>query len=348
MKKISIALTEATLMATLLTGFSACQHKELCFDHDPHAPKSLVRIEATYEQEWQYDYDNRTDWAHYPTWQESFGMTYDALRPTLPDGLRVRIYNTDEPEEVLNLPTQGDEVYMRPGEHSLLFYNNDTEYIVFNGMQTYASAKATTRAVTRSSYLGNSFTDATAEQTVNQPDMLYGSYLDSYTVERSTTPAVLPVTMHPLVFTYLVRYEFSHGLEYVSLARGALAGMAESVQLNSGQTSDEEVTVLYDCTLESFGPQAVVRTFGIPSFPNSHYTTKSERRYGLNLEVRLKNGKMKSFDFDITEQVSSQPQGGVIVVKDIEISDEEGTEGGSGFDVDINDWGEYEDIELPL
>lgn len=32
----------------------------------------------------------------------------------------------------------------------------------------------------------------------------------------------------------------------------------------------------------------------------------------------------------------------------IEISDEDGTEGGSGFEVDVEDWGEYEDVELPL
>lgn len=346
MKKIAIALANMWLMAALM--LVSCQHKELCFDHDPHAPKSQVRIEATYQQEWQYDYQELTHWAAYPTWQESFGMAYDDLRPALPTGLRVRLYNADASEEVLNLPPQGDVVNMRPGEHALLFYNNDTEYIVFNGLQSYASAKATTRALTRSSYLGNSYTDVTAEQTVNQPDMLYGSYLDSYTAERSTTVAVLPVTMHPLVFTYLVRYEFSHGLQYVSLARGALAGMAGSVQLNSGQTSEEEVTVLYDCTLESFGAQSLVRSFGVPNFPNDHYITKAERKYGLNLEVRLKNGKIKSFDFDVTDQVERQPQGGVIVVSGIEISDEEGTEGGSGFDVDIDGWGEYEDIELPL
>lgn len=55
-----------------------------------------------------------------------------------------------------------------------------------------------------------------------------------------------------------------------------------------------------------------------------------------------------SFDFDVTDQVAAQPQGGVIVVRDIEIPDEKGMEGGSGFDVDIDDWGEYEDVELPL
>ena len=64
--------------------------------------------------------------------------------------------------------------------------------------------------------------------------------------------------------------------------------------------------------------------------------------------MRLKNGLVKSFDFDVTDQVAAQPQGGVIVVSDIAISDDEGQSGGSGFDVSVDSWGEYEDIELPL
>ena len=215
-------------------------------------------------------------------------------------------------------------------------------------MNSFASAMATTRTRTRASYGGNPYMENTVENTVNAPDMLYGNYMENYTAERKTETDELPVTMHPLVFTYLVRYEFSHGLEYVALARGALAGMAGAVWLNSGRTSEEAVTILYDCSVEDFGAQACVHSFGIPDYPNEHYTARAERRYGLNLEVRLKNGKVKSFDFDVTDQVAVQPQGGVIVVSGIEISDEDGTEGGSGFEVDVEDWGEYEDVELPL
>lgn len=335
-------------MAGMLFTFSSCEHKDLCFDHDSHAPKSDVRIEAAYEKEWQYTYKEGTDWKNYPSWMESFGMEYKNLQPVTPDGLRVQVYNTDGSDNIFNIAPDGGIVQIRPGEHSILFYNNDTEYIVFDEMQDYASARATTRTRSRSSYLGNAYLENKNENTVNSPDMLYGSYMESYTAVRSTETKVIPITMHPLVFTYLVRYEFSHGLEYVALTRGALAGMAEAVWLNSGRTSEHAATILYDCTLQDFGAQALVRSFGIPDFPNEHYTTRVERKYGLNLEVRLKNGKVKSFDFDVTDQVARQPQGGVIVVKGIEISDEEGTEGGSGFDVDIDDWGDYEDVELPL
>ncbi len=334
------------LFAGMLMLFSSCEHKDLCFDHDPHAPKSYVRIDAQYEKEWHYTHEGGTDWKNHPTWQETFGMEYDSLRPIMPDGLRLQVYNDDGSNEIMNIAPEGDIVYMRPGEHSLLFYNNDTEYVLFDEMHSFASAKATTRTRSRASYLGNSYMETASENTVNQPDMLYGSYMESYVAERSTETDVIPVAMRPLVFTYLVRYEFSHGVEHVSLARGALAGMAQSVWLNNGKTSEDEATVLYDCTVEDFGAQALVRSFGTPDFPNEHYGARDRRKYGLNLEVRLRNGKIKSFDFDVTDQIAAQPQGGVIVVGGIEISDEEAEEGGSGFDVNVEGWGEYEDIEI--
>lgn len=325
---------------------SSCTHKDLCFDHDPHALKYGVIVEAEYEREWFRLYDGGTDWSSYPGWSEEFGTDYDALRPGIPSGLRVRIYNQDNTHDMANIAPEGGLVHIGEGEHSLLFHNNDTEYILFKDMQSFSTAKATTRSNVRPSYSGSAM--HRNEVTVNPPDMLYGNYMESYTSRKQAEPDLLPVTMHPLVFTYLVQYRFSSGLKYVSLARGALAGMAESVYLNSGRTSEEEVTILFDCTLYREGATASVLSFGVPDFPNEYYKTKSDKRYSLNLEVKLKNGKMKRFDFDITEQIKGQPQGGVIVVEGIVITDDEGMGGNSGFDVDVDGWGDYEDIELPL
>lgn len=343
-------LKYALLSASILTLCPSCEHKDLCFDHDAHAPKSDVHLKAVYENEWEQAIEGGPDWETYPAWESEFGMGYDDLRPGTPDGLRVQVYNEDGTNNVVNLAPGGGTVRMRTGRHSLLLYNNDTECIIFDDMGSFTSAKATTRSRSRVSYSGNPYMGNTAENTVTEPDMLYGNYIKSYTASLNTEVDEIPITMHPLVFTYLVRYEFSHGLEYVALARGALAGMAGGVWLHSGRTSDEEATILYDCTLQDFGEQACVNSFGIPDYPNEHYTKLgSERKYALQLEVRLKNGKyLPPFNYDVTDQVAAQPQGGVIVVSGIEISDDDGAGSGSGFDVSVTDWGEYEDIELPL
>ena len=341
MKKLNHILTLCLAMIAL----ASCEHKELCYIHDQHAKKYQADIKATYEQEWQYTYKGATDWK--ANWPSYMTMDYDDLRPEIPAGLRVVSYDEASRQNITNLPAHGGILSLSEGLYSLLFYNNDTEYIVFDEMASFASARATTRSRSRNTYLGNTYSKAENENTVNPPDMLYGNYRDGYRAEKSAVAPELAITMHPLVFTYVIRYEFSKGFQYVSLARGALAGMAESVYLNSGRTSEELATILYDCTLESFGTQAVVNSFGVPNYPNENYS-RAEQTFALNLEVKLKNGNMKTFEFDVTDQVKAQPHGGVIVVKDLVVTDEEGKAGGSGFQVSINGWGEYEDIVLPL
>lgn len=267
----------------------------------------------------------------------------------MPTGIRARIYTGGIAENEGNLSPEGGRLYMNEGTHDLLFYNNDTEYIVFNDIAALTSARATTRSLTRGSFEAMH----ADERTVNQPDMLYGAYIGSYEALPTQETVSLPVRLQPLTYTYLVRYEFQQGLQYVALARGALAGMAESVYLNDGHTGPESATVMFDCTLRDYGPEATVKSFGIPDYPGDHYgddTRTTEHTYHLNLEVRLHNGAMKTFEFDVTDQVKAQPRGGVIIVSDgLVITDEEGAAGsGGGFDIDVEGWGDYIDIPLPL
>lgn len=321
--------------AVLLSG---CR-KDLCYDHDSHALSARANVRPTWECVWERDYGK--GWHN--SWPEEFGCEYERFCPDPATGIATFVYHEDGSRTEQHLPAEGGEVPMSEGTKNILLYNDDTRYIVFSDLDSWASASATTRTRTRSTYNrehGN-------ELTVNAPDILYGTWIESYKAIRTEEPVALPVTMRPLVYTYLIRYEFDSGLEYVALARGALSGMAGSVYLQDGHTGDEAVTVLYDCELTAFGTEAAVTSFGVPEFPGDHYVQRSDRRYGLNLEVRLLNGKIKTFEFDITEQLAQQPRGGVITVSGLEVSEQEAG-GGAGFDAEVEGWGEFEDIELPL
>ena len=325
----------------ILLLLSGCR-KDLCYTHDEHGWAVKVNVVADWEQEWERMHE--TDWEQ--NWMEDFSCSYDELRPDVADGIRVLVYpDQGDRYNEYNLEAEGGRLSMAEGMNSLLFYNNDTEYIVFSDLDASAAASATTRTRTRTTFTS---TPAHAdERTINEPDMLYGTYVDEYEAQKTVEPVDLPLTMRPLVYTYLVRYEFSHGLEYVALARGALAGMAESVYLQDGHTGEAAATVLYDCTLQSYGAEAQVQTFGVPNYPGEGYG-RAAQVYTLNLEVRLNNGKILDYEFDVTAQVEKQPRGGVILVDGIEVSDEDGQEGSGGFDVDVDGWGDYVDIPLPL
>ncbi len=322
---------------------------DLCFDHPQHSARYATDVNISYDLDWEQPYDNLTDWS--AGWDAlGLGFPYGALRPCEPEGIRMTAYSVDGPRVENNIAASGEEVFITPGENSLLFYNNDTEFIVFNDMGSYQTASATTRSRSRSTYAGNplyrpSRVAGRDETTVSAPDVLFGKYIDSYIQERVTEAQKLDITMRPLVFTYLIRFRFLHGYDYVALARGALSGMAAAVYLHNGRTADDALTVLYDCTLEDWGVMAEVRSFGIPDFPNPIYG-RGDGSFAVTLEVRLKNGKILEFHYDVTDQIADQPHGGVVTIDDIEISDADGSGGGSGFDVSVDGWGEFEDVEI--
>ena len=245
-------------------------------------------------------------------WDSPAGYAYDSLRPVPGGGLAVFVYREEGSPTERHIGADGGVLPVGEGRHSLLFYNDDTEYIVFSGLDTWVEASATTRTRTRSTYQ-----DAHGEEsTVNSPDMLFGAWIENYEPAGSpdATPLDLPVTLRPLVYKYVLVYEFESGIEYVKLARGALAGMAHSVFLQDGRTGPEKATVLFDETdidLERGVVSAVVSTFGVPDFPDRYYngtTPESESgTFGLNLEVMLPDGSIKVFEFDISEQMLSVP-----------------------------------------
>lgn len=338
---LKIMLASAVLAPLLL---SSCR-KELCYNHWEHSLSVKADIRAAYEQEWELDCGCAWEGA----WQTyGFNTGYDALRPEIPSGLKVLVYNPDGKYEEKNGEAEGYLVRMSEGEHSLLMYNNDTEYLLFNDLESTATATVTTRTRTRIPYSE----EHKNEITVNAPDMLYGHYVEYWFGEKKLEPDILDADMHPLVFTYYIRCEFSSGAQYIKQARGALSGMAAAVYLKDGSSSEDVITVLFnedDCVVLDDGVEASVCSFGLPGFSDgSNVPVQNVGECFLTLDVELRNGNVKSFKVDVTAQMLSQPRGGVILVDGLVITDEEGSELGGGFDVDVDGWGEYEDIELPL
>lgn len=333
------------LMAVaLLPALSSCR-KDLCYNHFRTASIAL-----DWELEWERDYGM----AHAANWDTPLhGFEYHTLRPERPEWVTMVKYTGGaEPYEYF-MPVNGDDVNIgEPGDYSLLFYNNDTEYIVLSDMASLAAARASTTSRSRASltYMASRYPDF---RSTNPPDVLYSAYFDNAPEIGIHETKLFPVKMQPLVYTYVVRYEFEHGIEHVALARGAIAGMAESVYLFNGVTSEEASIILYDCDIKSYGCEAHVRSFGVPGFPDIYYgraadsPSRADRPYTLNLEVKLTNGKTVEFNYDIADQIANQPRGGVIRIGGIRIEDEQSLID-SGFEVNVDDWGEHKDIDLPI
>lgn len=164
------------LIVLLMTG---CR-KDLCYNHDEHGTDIRADVKATWECEWERSDD--FDWEiHWP----DCSCGYDELRPEVANGIRAVIYDTEGTAYTeRNLKSEGGILPMTEGMHSILFYNNDTEYIVFEDLPSSATATATTRTRTRSTFANTEAHDG--ERTVNEPDML------SDTTSKSTTHSGQP------------------------------------------------------------------------------------------------------------------------------------------------------------
>ena len=305
----------STVFITLLLLLTGCRKDaELCYNHDEHSYGYRLEV----------------------------GIEVDALYDGLPvevEGIAVVFYDGQMGyTRETHLPGSGGRTTTDATTRAILFYNDDTECIVFSGMESLTEASATSTDCTRSGFEPLH----PGERTVNPPDMLYACCVTDFQPERIEGWKPMAVTMQPLVYAYTVSYQMEGGRQYVAEARGALAGMAESVYLADGHTGDQSVTLLYDCTLTDQGAEARVNAFGIPSYPDGDPT----RRYDLALELTLKNGKTLNFTFDVTDQVRSQPRGGVISVGGISVSDEQGASGGGGFQPSVEGWGESTDVDL--
>lgn len=338
----SLCTAAALVLAAVLSG---CR-KELCYDHNLHGAYIRVLLVPHWERVWERGADG-ISWED--NWPGTFGTGYSGMLPEVPEGIRVVAFQNDVPGNQQNLPPEGDFISLNEGESSILLYNNDTEYIVFDGLDGTATATATTRTKTRATYSATH----PDETTIGMPDMLYGSYIDSYTAERTIETVELHDTLRPLTYTYYIRFEITNGLERVAAARGTLAGMAAKVYLMDGHTDEETAGILFDGTVEDWGAEARVLSFGVPGWPGIGYRSgeeqEVERQYGLNLELELTSGTVVTgnFDEEATLQIAGQPRGGVIVIRDIDVDDLVTIKESGGFDVDVDDWKEGDTIELP-
>lgn len=338
---ISIAMA----LIMLVTCVSCRQ--ELCYDHYPS-----INVQLWWELEWERDYGM----GHQANWDPTYHRYgYDELRPSVPEWVKmVRYFDDGRSAEHFLYPEGAKLEVNQDEEGSILLYNGDTEYIILSDVASMRDVIATATSRSRS---GSNLQDMKdlyqASRTTNPPDVIYSAFIEHVSGVQNHEVRLLPVKMQPLVYTYLITFEFEHGLEYVALARGALGGMAEGVYLRTGVTTDDTAIILFDCNIHSDACRSQVRSFGIPGFPDSYFGKMASgisRPYTLNLELLLKNGKTLNFNYDITDQMENQPRGGVIRISGVRVEDEEAPPtSSSGIDVGLSGWDEnVEEIEIPI
>lgn len=334
-----------SMIAGLSLWVTGCQ-KELIYEEKTEDPYRM-EVSVDWQLEWEINPD--TNWSE--SW-ENVGSAndYDFFRPKKPEGMAVILYDGDDESYTfsreLHLPSSGGSFSIDPTTRAILFINDDSDYVIIKNLGSPHTVTAST-----GNHTSTSFSDLhPGEKSLKQPDILYGALVEitDEQIENGQLPD--KVVISPLVYGYIIRYDITDNLEYVASATGALAGMAESVNIKDGSTQEGKARFLFDCEITPTGLEVKVMTFGVPSMEGVASTkalSDYQGQHDLRLTIKLTNGKTLTVDHDVTDQIMRQPKGGVVTVNDLKISDDM-VKGSSGFQPDVDEWGDETNIPLPL
>ncbi len=250
----------------------------------------VLQTNITAEFLWQLDWQAEWDY----TWQTDL---YGPLGYSQPKGVRMHVYTLDDQDvpkshTVYNFNGLEGQAEVFVGVHDLLFHNNDSEVLLFRSENDLSDIHAYTRVISsglRSSLpvqtiaqkaMATKADDTGIDEPVTfMPDDLFVMYdprhhitdnLDDYEYIDGRYVLRIQGELRPETFIYLFQVKLLNNLGRVigSMGGAALTGMAESVNMRTGFSSSETVSVPMDVYMNKEADPdllgARVLTFGLP------------------------------------------------------------------------------------
>lgn len=376
MRRISRHIAPWMLVALLLTSlFTGCERKDLYLAQRGTLSIDVSVYDIQLDLLWGVDW--QTKWQY--RWDESL---FGPIGYTEPTGVRANVYAINQINQRVkyttrNLPKTGGQVSLTTNStYDMVFYNNDTEYILFatdDSTYYYATTRGNSRAPYTRSY-----------DNYNQPDQLFGSYLndlyvtddpDAYEIHENSDGSILYVfnvdaTLDPYTYIYLCQVMILNNKDEMGLRiQGAegltISGLAGGVDLFTRTTDsthivavtqddikpmqeDRRLTLPDGSTIVGDIFAARIMTWGVPGVdPLERSRTRvpilTKDSTNIAVGLKLRNGTVYSVEQNITEQIKQYPAGGVltIVIDAAEIPDSiigAKPKPGGGFDASVDDW----------
>ena len=300
-----------------------------------------IHLDFLWGEHWKED-------LQYP-WNE---QEHGVLGYTEPWGIRSIVYLLDEEKRrteylTRNMSKEGGRVNIATKEHyDMLFYNNDTEYIILptDGSTYY---DATTRSNSRTSY-------TRTYDGYNQPDQLFGTLLndiyisddaDDYEMEYSEDGSLLHVyrinaTLRPYTLIYLYQVIVLNNNDKegarITGAQGITAnGLARGVSLFTRTTDTKAISLTQDDVNPMVTNQRVhlpgghdtigaifaarMQTLWLPGITPILEVTRGGEVEPIDstfvgVGLTLRSGYTYVMQKNVTEQMKERPGGGVITL----------------------------------
>lgn len=365
----------ALVLMTLITMLTSCERKDLYLAQRGTLSIDVSVYDIQLNLMWGADW--QTKWQY--LWDESL---YGPIGYTEPTGIRANVYAINQFNQRIkyttrNLSKNGGQVSLTTNTtYDMVFYNNDTEYILFaTDDSTYYYA--TTRGNTKASY-------TRSYDHYNQPDQLFGTYLhdlyvtddpDAYETETTPDGSIIYVfdvdaSLTPYTYIYLCQVmvlnnEDDKGRRIDGAEGVTISGLAGGVDLFTRTTDSTHIVAVTQDDVKPLqegrdlrlpdGTEAMgdifaarVMTWGLPGVDPMEYArtrTPVPARDSTCIAVglKLRNGSVYPLQMNITDQMQQHPSGGVItvVIDAAEIPDSiigGKPKPGGGFDASVDNW----------
>ena len=345
--------------------------------HLRKAVKTKVALSTSINVDVMWQVNWETNWNF--NWT---AVTTDPVGYSLPKSMRMHVFTQGpDGEPVVHLVHNfvGDQTQMEVfvGTHDLLFHNNDSEALLFKQEDELSDVhcytrklanglKASTRVLTIAQKLAA--TKAEDEEPTDTliikepvnltPDGLFSLYdkdqvitdnLDDYVFEDGKYILKIEGSLDPHTFIYLFQIKLTNNASRVIGSSGgaALTGMAQGVNLMTGEAWEQTASYLTDVYIDKEQDLlgAKIYTFGIPGcnpYDEASVAAVTEGEHYLVLNVSYANGSFRNISIPVTEQVRALPTGGVITLE-LDVDDfppDESSGGSGGFEALIGDWDE--------
>lgn len=366
----------ALVMMIFMTAFTGCERKPLYL-----AQRGTLNVDVSVyniQLDLLWGVDWKTEWQY--MWDESL---HGPLGYSEPSGVRANVFSLTESNErfkytTRNLPKSGGRVNLTTRQsYDMVFFNNDTEYILFYSDDANDYLYATTRSNAKTAY-----TRAYAHY--NQPDQLFGTFLhdlyvtddpDAYTIHYDAngypyylyniTASLTPYTFIYLCQVMLLNNNDEEGKRIIGCNGISADGLAGGVDLFTRVTDSLNLVAI---TQEDVKPiqanrplrlpdgtqtegdifAARIMTWGIPGIDPlekimARTVVQPQDSIEVGIGLTLRNGNVYSIQRNITELIKRKPAGGVItiVIDTAEIPDSiigEKPKPGGGFDASVDNW----------
>lgn len=297
---------------------SSCEHKELCYNHTHNAEVKVV-----------------FDWANDPTANpESMDIYF------IPE-------EGGSPQRYQFGGKHGGTIQVPLGRYHVIGINSDSETNLIAGADKWENFEIRTVNTSLLSFLGVRGTeppraDGTEdERVVHAPDKLWHAADTDHHLDDPTKSYVITLYPENGLCNYTVKVINVTNLKYATNLSGSLSSMAGGLKAAMCELTTDRVTVSFSSDSDQ---ESVIssrfRVFGhCPSLNDPHQ---------LTIYAVVADGSKFYKTFDVTEQIhtAADPRNIEILIDGLELP--KPIINGGGFNPDVSEWGEGEDVEIQM